>query len=418
MPGRRFCPCRPCKAVGAKQILKTIRDHLKKDGLPAFERSRSRLLRSEQSEPIAEASNNFPSSPEPIGDNSNAETEDQPDYDLPDMDFHTDRSTSTSPLSLDEELAPMDFRNRALDREVQLGYASSSDSDNEASDNEEELVIIEEDPDFVPRERLFAGLGDLEHQPEPPEDVPLAFFEHPAIRNAYIHVFANAAFGSATNVQSQNSLIALQSAMTTVQDPLNPIEGLENMALTLPTLERRLGVNPDAHITYFFLCPDCWKRHDPAELNQLKSPQCGQEACSGVLYTVKRTARRAEKRTPTKIMPYCSIKKSIPRLLQRPGIWEQCQKWRKDGDHGPSDQMTSKEYITLMTADTVINDIHDGFAWRDVPAFMERKWDARTRKVEDHNTLPGRPRRFVSLPCGLLIALNIDWYNSELFAPT
>jgi hypothetical protein len=80
--------------------------------------------------------------------------------------------------------------------------------------------------------------------------------------------------------------------------------------------------------------------------------------------------------------------------------------------------MTSEEYITLMTADTVINDIHNGFAWCDVPAFMERKWDARTRKVEDHNTLPGQPQRFVSLPCGLLIALNIDWYNSELFAPT
>ena len=259
---------------------------------------------------------------------------------------------------------------------------SSSDSENEdnTSNNEEELVVIEDDPNFVPQERLFAVLEDLDNQPEPPQDIPLAFDEHPAIRNAYIHVFSNAAFGSATHVQSQNSLIAQQSTMITLQDPLNPIEGLENLALTLPTLERRLGVNLDAHITYFFLCPDCWKWHDPTELSKLTNPQCRQEACSGVLYTVKQMPRCASQRTPTKIMPYCSLKKSIPRLL--------------------------------MTEDTVINDIHDGFAWRDIPAFMERKWDSHNRKVEDHNMLLGPRGRFVSLPCGLLIAINIDWYNS------
>ena len=38
-------------------------------------------------------------------------------------------------------------------------------------------------------------------------------------------------------------------------------------------------------------------------------------------------------------MPYNSLKGAIGRMLPRPGIWEQCQLWRKDGDHGPSDPL-------------------------------------------------------------------------------
>jgi len=51
--------------------------------------------------------------------------------------------------------------------------------------------------------------------------------------------------------------------------------------------------------------------------------------------------------------------------------------------------MMAEEYITLMTGDSVLSNIHDGFAWRNVPAFMERKWHARDRKVEDHNMAEG-----------------------------
>jgi len=200
--------------------------------------------------------------------------------------MHVVRSTSASPLSLDEEFSHMDLQNWSVDSEAQ-SMSLDSENEDEMSDNEAELVVIEEDPDFIPCERLFAAADDHENEPEPPEDVPPAFDEHPAIYNAYIHVFANASFGSATHAQSQNSLIAHQSTMATLEDPNNPIEGLENMAMTLPTLEQCQGINPDAHIIYFFLCPDCWKRHDPRELSKLTSSQCSQDACTGVLYTVK-----------------------------------------------------------------------------------------------------------------------------------
>jgi hypothetical protein len=204
------------------------------------------------------------------------------------------------------------------------------------------------------------------------------------------------------------NLTAQHATISALEDPQNPIEDLENMARTLPTLERRLGVNPDAHITYFFLCPDCWKRHHPNELAKLESSQCPEDGCSGILYTVKRTARRAEKRTPTKIMPYNSPKGAIARLLRRPGMWELCQLWRKDGDHEPSEPLDVDDYFA-GDPDTPINDVYDGFGWRQFPAFLKRQWDPRRRQVDDVPVAPGPDRRFVSLPCGLLVAINIDW---------
>jgi hypothetical protein len=181
------------------------------------------------------------------------------------------------------------------------------------------------------------------------------------------------------------------------------------MARTLPTLERRLGVNPDAHITYFFLCPDCWKRHHPDELAKLNSPQCSEPGCTGVLYSVKRTARRAEKRTPTKIMPYNSPKGAIARLLRRPGVWEQCQLWRQDGDHEISEPLDPEDFFGSRDPNSPINDVYDGCGWRHFPAFLRRQWDSRRRKVDDIEVTPGRSCRLVSLPCGLLVAINIDW---------
>ena len=332
---------------------------------------------------------------------------DEFDADAGPSDINNNASRAASPVSLDEEFAGLDFRNRSRESLIR----GPSPSGSEPSDDDEELVVIEDDPNFIPRERLFAEADDPDDPPDGPDGLPPAFDEHPAIRNAYVHVFANAAFGSATHVQSQNSLIAQHSTISSLEDPNNPIEGLDNMAMTLSTLERRLGVNPDAHITYFFLCPDCWKRHHPRDLPRLRSPQCGQELCTGVLYSVKRTARGAEKRTPTKIMPYNSIKDSIARLLRRPGIWEKCQLWRKNGDHGPSEPMTTEEYDESLGMDDVLNDIHDGYGWRSIPAFLERRWDPYRRDVEDVNMFAGRPRRFVSLPCGLLVAINIDWYG-------
>ena len=70
-------------------------------------------------------------------------------------------------------------------------------------------------------------------------------------------------------------------------------------------------------------------------------------------------------------MPYNSLKGAIACLLQQPGIWEQCQLWWKDGDHGPSELLDVEDFFN-GDPDAPINDIFDGFGWCQFPAFLER----------------------------------------------
>ena len=60
------------------------------------------------------------------------------------------------------------------------------------------------------------------------------------------------------------------------------------MALTLRSVERRLGLSTTAYIKYYFICDVCWFRHDPDMFYGLESPACTQSDCPGKLYTVKR----------------------------------------------------------------------------------------------------------------------------------
>ena len=46
-----------------------------------------------------------------------------------------------------------------------------------------------------------------------------------------------------------------------------------------------------------------------------------------------------------KIMPYNSLKGATGRMLRRPGVWEQCQLWRKDGEHGPSELLDVEDFF-------------------------------------------------------------------------
>ena len=103
--------------------------------------------------------------------------------------------------------------------------------------DEDEGIVIEKDPDFVSRNRLFMEADDLENIEGDLAEIPPAFDEHPVICNAYIHVFASTAFGLATHAQCQDNLMAQHSMISALKDPYNPIEGLESMARTLPTLE-------------------------------------------------------------------------------------------------------------------------------------------------------------------------------------
>jgi hypothetical protein len=148
-----------------------------------------------------------------------------------------------------KNILDMNFTNRSQVSLVRSPTPPGSELGDLSDADEDEGVEIEEDPDFVSRYRLFAKADDLENIEGDLNEIPPAFDEHSVIRNAFIHVFASAAFGSATCAQCQDNLTAQHSTISALEDPHNPIEGLERMARTLSTLERRLAVNPDARIT-------------------------------------------------------------------------------------------------------------------------------------------------------------------------
>lgn len=73
-------------------------------------------------------------------------------------------------------------------------------------------------------------------------------------------------------------------------------EGLDDMGRTLPTVEKRLGVNLSSIITYLFLCPVCWRVHDSSTLyDEDLEATCAEEDCDGILYTTKSLATGKQK---------------------------------------------------------------------------------------------------------------------------
>jgi hypothetical protein len=130
------------------------------------------------------------------------------DMSTSDIDFDAQsngqsRSDAGTPISLEEEYFNMNFTNRSQDSLVRSPTPSGSELDDLSDADEDEGIVIEEDPDFVSRDRLFAEADDLQNIEGDLPEIPPAFDEHPVIRNAYIHVFASAAFGSATHAQCQ-----------------------------------------------------------------------------------------------------------------------------------------------------------------------------------------------------------------------
>jgi hypothetical protein len=203
---------------------------------------------------------------------------------------------------------------------------------------------------------------------------------------------------------------------TTQQD----IPGLESFAKTLATVERRLGVSTDGFITYLFVCNVCWHVHRPKELSSLPdSGKCTDEDCSGKLLTSKRMANGKLKRSPNKIMTFVDPEHAIAHMLMRPGKYAQLQHWRLTGDApDPVQPLELKGYDAFEDPDKPMKTLSDGCAWRAIRAGLVRQ-NTGNWKVEDVD-VRGLNQHFVSLPCGLVWQMNIDWcvstttYTSEV----
>ncbi|KAH9834853.1 uncharacterized protein C8Q71DRAFT_710648 [Rhodofomes roseus] len=285
-------------------------------------------------------------------------------------------------------------------------------------EDEEEAPALEDDPAYASREELF---DDLFHGIHHSADLfydglacePPAFSEAPVIRNAYIEAFISATFDHATHEAVQRSLKSHQRTIASL-DRRHGQEtpGLDKMALTLRTVERRLGIDPDQCIVYYFLCNVCWFRHHPSELYKLDSPDCTQDGCSGTLFTAKVMSNKKTKRIPVKIFPVTPLKQALQRILLRPGKYEEFQHWRKEGDEpGRVPPLTARGMDAFEDPSVRMQDVYDGWGWRAIQAGLKRrrggKWDVEDVDVHEIH------QRFVSLPCGLVLMFNIDCKRSH-----
>ncbi|KAF8585669.1 hypothetical protein K439DRAFT_1615801 [Ramaria rubella] len=273
-------------------------------------------------------------------------------------------------------------------------------SDNPGSDNDNYFNARSDDSDsdtedssfLVSRFELFESNQDEDlDDPTPLESLAPGFFEHPAIRNTYICVFVLCFLQGGTWDMAAHMLEGQKAMLATLIDSTLGLEitGLDNMAMTLPTVERRLGLNPDIYICYYVVCDHCWEQHHPKEL--YKNPmQC----------------------VPVKIFPYAPPIPVLQRMLHRPGKYESWQHWRKEGDEpGPAPPLRFEGYEAFTTAHNRINDVYDGWGWRALQAGLKHrrggKWGV--KDIDVHNI----DQRFVSLPCGLVGQINIDWFQGS-----
>ena len=296
-----------------------------------------------------------------------------------------------------------------LDAQVIL-EGSPADIPYPSDEEDEDELIIEDDPLFRSRETIFQDIPESDSEDEDDTPLPPALSEHPALRNAYVHVFVDAAYHGATHESVKSSLTStLSTIRTMLAGDDSPVDlDLDNMARTLRTVEKRLGVNPDKIITYYFLCPDCWKVYHPSQLKKLGASSCITEDCSGILYTSKRTASRAEKRTPRKVMPSVSLVKVLSHFFMRPGKWDEVRTWMHEDDHGSLPPISREEWLSNLDIHKPLKDIMDGWFWRSIPAGLERIWNP-DRKTVDDVDVQRLHQRHVSLACGIVLQINLDW---------
>lgn len=285
--------------------------------------------------------------------------------------------------------------------------AASDDSD--AARSDQDNMDLDEDPLFLSLDEVYdedRAMPDRFKLND--EELPAAFYEDPIIRNIYLRAFVEATFNHATHESIKSFLDSHFKTLKSFEARgAPPIDGLDNMARTLRTVERRLGVDPDEYIIYYFLCNVCWDRHHPDELNNLPCSRCLKDNCTGRLYTVKHL-ENGPKRVPIKILASCPLIPQIQRIMLRPGKFEEFQHWRTAADQaGPIPPEVNEGMDAHPDRNQPMSDIYDGWAWRAVQAGLSRRaggeWGIQDVDVAHIN------QRFVALPNGLMFMMNIDW---------
>ncbi|KAG2051422.1 hypothetical protein BDR06DRAFT_983555 [Suillus hirtellus] len=198
-------------------------------------------------------------------------------------------------------------------------HAVEEENGDENNGNSDEERDLDEGVDIINDPAFNASNGFDEDEDCLPQDdkedllfdeAP-AFSEHSAIRNAYVRAYIASAFKGALHDVSHIILDGVARALWYAHDhaPNIKYEGLDDMARTLPTAERHLGVNLNSIITYLFV-------HDPLMLyDEDLQEQCHKEDCEGILYTTKLLTSGKSKRKPTKVLSYVAPYGHEPRQV-------------------------------------------------------------------------------------------------------
>ncbi|GBE82298.1 hypothetical protein SCP_0406820 [Sparassis crispa] len=223
-----------------------------------------------------------------------------------------------------------------------------------------------------------------------------AFNEESCIRMAYLHAvmgntFENLTWKAATQ-QLNRSLDCLDAQAGEL--PINP-----QPARTLATARQRLGIDPDAWIIQYAICPVCWKHHTLNELKELASPDCTVPGCSGKIYVEVLDSSGRTRRDPIKINPQVSIVESIRRMMMHPGfarsLCDFCS--HQAGRNNDEDYQMEDIYDGDM-----LFKLQTGTVWE-----VNSMGTVRDRLCENG----ANATKLVSHRYGLALSMNLDWFG-------
>ncbi|CDO73032.1 hypothetical protein BN946_scf185007.g86 [Trametes cinnabarina] len=308
-------------------------------------------------------------------------------------------------------------RGRSHDTVPNESGQASSRSPSPASSHASNLsdgIDIAADPLYEEIEEIFDKILEDEdltdaHIPYNNTARPRALNEHPLIRNAYVHVYVASVVHGATKDLCKHLLDGYFSMFAALPATAGyEVGGLEDMARTLRTVERRLGVDPDRYITFYFCCNICWDHHHPLKLYQLAGAFCPRDGCPGVLFTEKVMADGDIKRIPVKVIPTTDLITSLYRIASRPDRVADWNAWRGDSDEArQTPPLEQDDWPGWTDPSYRMFDIMDGWRWRTIAAGLQRRrggcWGINDIDVDGLN------QQFVALPNGLVLQINLDW---------
>ncbi|CCO36813.1 hypothetical protein RSOLAG1IB_12102 [Rhizoctonia solani AG-1 IB] len=269
------------------------------------------------------------------------------------------------------------------------------------------------DREDIPFELPWVQQGDNGPDPEPgnpidPAEYCAAFREPALIRNAYVDAVVQKVLHNASHGALTHQLKAAQRQLRS--NPNVPMESLVQMALTIRTVERRLGLDSGDIITTYTLCPLCGRSYTPEYIAGAEDKTCLNDNCEGTLYDTQTLASGQRKRVSRLTYPFASVVAWLRRLLNQTGMADLMQSWRTEDDQVLAEPLSEQEWGDAMEMDTPLGDMSNGWGWRFGIAGLDRVVNEVTGNVE-HRSPMVPPVRFSSLPFGLSFSLNTDWFQ-------